>query len=125
MTTTSRLVYWNPGVVYGPVFEAHQVAAQEAAQAAQALAPGRIKVSGTPTGVGSSELHASGPGATEQEYGAGPHEIAPGPKKVLAGPGFGPVGATVHHPGNPALHYTRRGAETYRAAFAAALRRLL
>lgn len=122
MATTSTVTYWNNAVVYGPIIEAHQVALQEAAKAAEALAPGRIKVHAVPTGTTSGELAASGPGAVFQEEGARPHTIAPRKAKALAGKGFGPVSGKVDHPGNPALHYTARGAQTYPGAFTAAAR---
>ncbi len=125
MATTTTLVSWTPQVVTAPIEAAHVAATAEAARAAQALAPGRIQVHAASTSTHEAALTASGPGAVQQEFGVGPHEIAPGPKKVLAGPKFGPVGGTVHHPGNPALHYTRKGAETYREAFIAAAKRLL
>ncbi len=120
--TTSTLVYWNPEVVYAPILEAHAVATAEAAAAAQRLAPGHITVRAAPTSLETAELKADGPGAVFQEFGAGPHEIAPARARVLAGPHFGPVGGPVGHPGNPALHYTRKGAETYPEAFVSAAR---
>jgi hypothetical protein len=121
---TTQVVYWNPAVVYQPVFGAHAAAATSAKNAAQALAPGRIKVSAHPISAETVALTASGPGAAPQEFGARPHEISPRTRIVMASKTFGPVSGTVHHPGNPALHYTRKGAETYRQAFVAAARRL-
>lgn len=116
--------YWNPSVVYGPLAAAHAAATEEAAAVGQALAPGRIQVNAAPTGTFTAALTATGPGAVFQEEGAKPHVIAPRQGKVLAGPKFGPVSGKVDHPGNPALHFTRKGAESYRAAFVNAARAL-
>lgn len=125
MATTTTLVSWTPSVVTVPIEAAHVAATAEVAQLAQSLAPGRIRVIAVPTSTHIAALTATGPGAVQQEFGAAPHEIAPAKKKALAGPKFGPVGGTVHHPGNPALHFTQKGAEAYPGAFTAAARRLL
>jgi hypothetical protein len=124
LMATTTLVMWNPTVVTLPIAAAHAAASAEAAKVAQGLAPGRIRVSAHPASSEIVNLTATGPGAVPQEYGAGPHEISPRVKVVMASKKFGPVSGTVHHPGNPALHYTGRGAQTYRAAFIAAAKRL-
>lgn len=115
------LIRWSPEVVYVPIAEAHAVATQEAARAAQALAPGRIQVHAIPSSTYTAVLGATGKGALFQEVGTKPHEEVPSRKLALAGGKFGPF-ARVEHPGNPALHYTRRGAETYPEAFEIAAR---
>lgn len=136
-TTTTKLVSWNPQVVYGPVLTAHKEALVMTTLATKAITPrktGKLaeSVKAIPTGP------QSGIVGTKLYYGrfvaggAKPHDIVAkagtltptgrarrGGKKALFGAGFGPV-RSAHSPGTKATHFVEKGADTYRANFLAA-----
>jgi hypothetical protein len=134
MTVTTRLVAWNPQVVYGPVLTAHREALAMTVASTKAITPrktGRLagSVKGLPTGPQSGTvgtalfygLFVAG-GTKSHDIMARSGSLTPtgrarrGGKKALFGPNFGPV-RSVSHPGIKATHFVRLGAETYRANY--------